>query len=212
MSETSDRAPAANIVAAEWDTRYSSTNQLSSGQPNAVLIAEVGGLEPGRALEIGCGEGADAVWLAAHGWTVTALDVSQVALDRAALRAQDAAVTVEWVRAGLVDADLPAGGFDLVCAQYPALRRSPGDEAEAALLAAVASGGILLVVHHADVDPEVAKSHGFDIEDYVSHADLVGFLGEEWDVRNDERRPREVPTGAVVPHTHDDVLWAQRRR
>ncbi|GLP76561.1 hypothetical protein TUM20983_36710 [Mycobacterium antarcticum] len=67
-------------------------------------------LTPGRALDVGCGEGADAVWLASHGWTVTAVEVSQVALTRAGLRAQEAAVQVRWVHAGLVNAELaPAG-------------------------------------------------------------------------------------------------------
>ncbi len=101
-------------------------------------MTEVAGLQPGRALDVGCGEGADAVWLAGRGWEVTALDVSQVALDRAAAAARAAGVHVRWLLAGLVDAPLPAGAFDLVSVQYPALRRTPGQDAERALLAAVA--------------------------------------------------------------------------
>jgi SAM-dependent methyltransferase len=184
--------------------------QVWSGRPNAALVTEVIGLHPGRALDVGCGEGADAVWLAGQGWKVTALDVSQVALERAALHARQAAVKVEWVHAGLVDALLPPAAFDLVSAQYPALRRSADHDAEHALLAAVAPGGLLLVVHHADVDVEEAKSHGFDPADYVSPADVAALLGDDWQVRFDERRPREAPAGARSQHTHDVVLRARR--
>jgi SAM-dependent methyltransferase len=183
---------------------------MSSGRPNFALVTEVSGLHPGRALDVGCGEGADAVWLAGRGWSVTALDVSQVALERAALRAREAAAQVEWVHAGLVDAVLPPAGFDLVSAQYPALRRSADHDAERSLLAAVAPGGLLLVVHHADVDVEEAKSYGFDPADYVSHTDMVALLGDDWQGQIDERRPREAPARAGPRHMHDVVLRARR--
>ncbi|MDT7576084.1 MAG: hypothetical protein QOH17_2417, partial [Pseudonocardiales bacterium] len=92
---------------ADWDERYASLDQVWSGRPNGALVAEVAQLRPGRVLDVGCGEGADAVWLAQQGWDVTALDVSQVALERAALHARQAGVTVRWVHAGLVEARLP---------------------------------------------------------------------------------------------------------
>lgn len=65
-----------------WDARYSEHDRVWSGEPNAVLVEEAAGLEPGTALDLGCGEGADAVWLARRGWRVTAVDVSGVALER----------------------------------------------------------------------------------------------------------------------------------
>jgi 2-polyprenyl-3-methyl-5-hydroxy-6-metoxy-1,4-benzoquinol methylase len=77
-------------VQAKWDKRYAEREQLWSGQPNGALVAEVAGLTPGRVLDVGCGEGADAVWLARGGWEVTALDVSGLALERAARHARDA--------------------------------------------------------------------------------------------------------------------------
>src|SRR6185295_18570046 len=83
-------------VQAEWDNRYLDRERLWSGQPNGALVVEVAGLTPGRALDVGCGEGADAVWLAKGGWEVTALDVSGVALQRAAGHARDAGVAVRW--------------------------------------------------------------------------------------------------------------------
>ncbi len=199
--------------AAEWDERYASMEQVWSGQPNSALVTEVAELEPGRALDVGCGEGADAIWLAGHGWHVTALDVSQVALGRAALHARNAGARVQWVHSGLVDAPLPAGRFDLVSAQYPALRRSPNDEAERSLLAAVAPGGLLLVVHHAGVDVEQGKAHGFDPADYVSPPQVAALLDDNWQVEANEERPRHVPaSGSGAHHTHDLVLRARRRR
>ncbi|MCA2218912.1 class I SAM-dependent methyltransferase [Jidongwangia harbinensis] len=197
---------------AEWDARYAGTDQVWSGLPNPALVAEVTGLAPGRALDVGCGEGADAVWLARHGWDVTALDVSQVALQRAAHHADDAGVEVRWQHRGLLDAAVPAGAFELVSAMYPALPRTPADEAGKVLVAAVAPGGVLLVVHHADVDSEQAREHGFDPADYVSPADVAGLLGPEWEVRFDRRRPRGTTTGAGAHHTHDVVLHARRPR
>jgi SAM-dependent methyltransferase len=195
---------------AEWDERYASAEQVWSGRPNGALVAEVAGLRPGRALDVGCGEGADVVWLAQQGWDVTGLDVSQVALDRAAMHARQAGASVRWVHADLVQAQLPAGAFDLVSAQYPALLRTPGDDAERALLAAVAPGGTLLVVHHADIDPEEAKARGFDPADYVGPADVAALLGDGWRVEVDEERPRDITGGAGAHHTHDLVLRARR--
>ena len=195
---------------AEWDERYASAEQVWSGRPNGALVAEVAGLRPGRALDVGCGEGADVVWLAQQGWDVTGLDVSQVALDRAAMHARQAGASVRWVHADLVQAQLPAGAFDLVSAQYPALLRTPGDDAERALLAAVAPGGTLLVVHHADIDPEEAKARGFDPADYVGPADVAALLDDGWRVEVDEKRSRDITGGAGAHHTHDLVLRARR--
>jgi SAM-dependent methyltransferase len=193
---------------AAWDERYAAAEQVWSGDPNGALVAEVTGLPPGRALDVGCGEGADAVWLARLGWDVTGLDVSEVALDRAERHAGEAGVRVTWVLSGLVDAPLPAGGFDLVSAQYPALLRTPGHDAERALIAAVAPGGVLLVVHHADV--EHGSGHGFDPADYMMPADVAALLDDEWRVEVDERRPRTVRGGAGAGHSHDLVLRARR--
>src|SRR6478609_9919899 len=84
--------------AAEWDAKYRERDgAIWSGQPNGRLIAEVADLVPGRALDVGCGEGADALWLARRGWTVTAIDISDVAVARAREAAEVAGETVDWV-------------------------------------------------------------------------------------------------------------------
>jgi thioredoxin reductase/SAM-dependent methyltransferase len=196
---------------AAWDQRYVSAERVWSGQPNGALVREAAGLQPGTALDVGCGEGADAVWLAGHGWDVTALDVSQVALARAARHAGQARVAVRWVHAGLTEASLAPGAFDLVSAQYPALLRTENRDAERALLAAVAPGGTVLVVHHRPpVDAEQASGHGFDPDDYVSPADVAALLDGNWRIETNEIRPRNVTAGAGSHHTHDLVLRARR--
>ena len=194
----------------EWDERYASRHDgMWSGRPNGVLVAELARSSSRRALDVGCGEGADAIWLARAGWQVTGLDVSQVALDRAASAAREADVTVEWVCGDV--AVLPAtGGFDLVSVLYPALKHSPDDAAIRALLDNVAPGGTLLVVGHAPLDADHARAHGFELADYVQPADVRTRLDDGWDIDVDETRPRVDPTPEGSTHTHDVVLRATR--
>ena len=204
--------PSSEPTPGTWDARYRGAEQVWSGDANAALVAEVDGLSPGRALDVGCGEGADAIWLAGRGWQVTALDVSQVALQRARAAAQQAGIDVDWMHAGLLDARLAVRAFDLVSAQYPALLRTPVCDAERALLAAVAPQGHLLVVHHVLDDAAVAraKAHGFDPADYVSPGNVASVLDDRWSVQLDARRPRQISGGAGAHHADDVVLHAQR--
>ncbi|WP_369809789.1 class I SAM-dependent methyltransferase [Parafrankia sp. EUN1f] len=201
-------------VQAEWDRRYVERERLWSGQPNGALVAEVRGLTPGRVLDVGCGEGADAVWLANRGWDVTALEVSGVALRRAAEHARDAGVTVRWVHAELSEAAqaaVPPASFDLVSAQYPALLRTPDAAAERALLAAVTPGGLLLLVHHAGMDVQPVHDGGFNPADYVWPSMVAALLDDDWVVECDEQRPRIAPGGGAGAHHTDDVVLRARR-
>ncbi|HZB19717.1 MAG TPA: class I SAM-dependent methyltransferase [Blastococcus sp.] len=198
-------------VRADWDRRYADRQQLWSGRPNGALVAEVAGMPPGRALDVGCGEGADAVWLARGGWDVTALEVSGVALERAAAHAREAGVEVRWVHAGLVEAALPPASFDLVSAQYPALLRTPDSAAERALLAAVAPGGVLLLVHHAGMEHHEVLDGGDDPADYVWPSMVAALLDDRWRVEVDERRPRVAPEGGAGAHHAEDVVLRARR-
>ncbi|HEV3268322.1 MAG TPA: class I SAM-dependent methyltransferase [Acidimicrobiales bacterium] len=198
-------------VQAAWDSRYADRDQMWSGQPNGALVDEVAGLSPERVLDVGCGEGADAVWLAKQGWDVTALDVSGVALERAVAHARDAGVDVRWVHAGLAEAGLAPASFDLVSAQYPALLRTSDAAAEHALLAAVAPGGVLLVVHHAGMDTQEAHD-GFDPADYVWPPMVAALLDDKWDVELNEQRPRSAPDSGAGARPVDDVVLRARRR
>lgn len=210
-SPPSPDAPGSGAERGAWDDRYSASEQIWSGSPNGALLAEIADEPPGRALDVGCGEGADAVWLALRGWRVTALDVSEVALRRARKVVLDAGVDVAWLHAGLLDAPIGPERFDLVNAQYPALLRTPAHDAERALLAAVAPGGTLLMVHHTEFDPEHAKEHGFDPADYVTPADVLATLDDNWILQVNQIRSRDVRTGAGAHHTDDQVLRARRR-
>ena len=220
-----------------WDAMYGEADRVWSGEPNGALVAEAEGLPPGAALDVGCGEGADAVWLALQGWEVTALDVSGVALARAEAAAVEAGVTVRWLHAGLLDAALPTAGFDLVVALYPVLLRSPDHEAERALLNAVGPLGTLVFVHH-DVfgtpaagnaippsqdghaagphhghGPEHDNDGRFSPADMVSVEDMRSFLAaqaEEWQIETHEQRPRRLSGGAGAQHSEDVVLRARR--
>jgi SAM-dependent methyltransferase len=198
-------------VQAEWDRRYAEGEQLWSGRPNGALVAEVAEIEPGRVLDVGCGEGADAVWLARRGWDVTALEVSGVALERAVGHARDSGVSIRWVHAELAEARLAPRSFDLVSAQYPALLRTPDAAAERALLAAVAPGGVLLLVHHAGMDTQPVHDGGFDPADYVWPSMVAALLGEDWAVELDVQRPRVAPEGGAGAHHTDDVVLRARR-
>ena len=94
--------------AAEWDARYGEREAMWSGRPNGRLVVEVGTLTPGSALDVGCGEGADAMWLAQRGWTVTAIDISDVAIRRAREAAERAGAAVEWLCGDALATPFPA--------------------------------------------------------------------------------------------------------
>jgi SAM-dependent methyltransferase len=210
--EHGERRPGPATEAAEWDARYSEGDgPMWSGRPNGRLVAEVADLAPGRALDVGCGEGADAIWLARRGWTVTAVEISEVALSRAREAADAAGVSVEWIHGDALRTPLPARSFDLVSLQYPALPKAAGEDAVRGLLDAVRPGGMLLAVYH-DLDDEHRAhmaSRGVDPADYVGADDLRRLLGDDFTVELHAVEPRiDPPPG--TPHVDDVVLRAVR--
>lgn len=144
--------------AAAWDARYADHELVWSATPNRWVADELGGLPPGTALDLAAGEGRNALWLAERGWRVTAVDFSQVALDKAAAAAAARGVTLDLVTADVERWTPPPGAFDLVVVAYLQL---PVDRLDAVLrraAAALAPGGTLLVVAH-DRD-NLAHGHG----------------------------------------------------
>ncbi|MEQ1700944.1 MAG: bifunctional NAD(P)/FAD-dependent oxidoreductase/class I SAM-dependent methyltransferase [Ilumatobacteraceae bacterium] len=206
--------PSANE--ADWDHRYSG-EQMWSGNPNGTLVLEVSGMAPGRALDVGAGEGGDAVWLAEQGWQVTANDISQRALDRVGAEAERRGLRVEGNHADANAIDpFATVSFDLVTAHYASIPRTPDGRGVQNLLAAVAPGGTLLVVSH-DLAPmrtpidTTQHSRGFDPDAYVRVDDVAAALAEdEWDIEVHATRPR--PPGAASNHHVDDVVLRARRR
>ena len=132
----------------DWDQRYATTELVWGAGPNRFLVAEVDGLPPGRALDLGCGEGRNAIWLADRGWQVSGVDFSEVGLDKARHLAAERGVEVSWVRADLRDYEPNHGAFDLVIVMYIQAPAAQLADLMRKASAALAPGGILLVVGH----------------------------------------------------------------
>jgi len=132
----------------EWDQRYATTDLIWGAGPNRFLVAEVEGLPPGRALDLGCGEGRNAIWLAQRGWQVSGVDFSEAGLDKARHLAVERGVEVTWVRADLLDYQPDHGAFDLVIVMYIQLPAAQLADVMKRASTALAPGGTLLVVGH----------------------------------------------------------------
>jgi SAM-dependent methyltransferase len=196
-----------------WDERYAAHERVWSGQPNQRLVEQVADLPPGVALDVGCGEGADVVWLADHGWRATGADVSVVALEKAEQHAAAAGVAdrTGWVHVDLVAGDPLPGGADLVSAMYLHVPEADFDRVYTAIAAAVRPGGTLLVAgHHPD------ERHTDLRNPHLSHLlftpeRVTSLLQEGWRVEVADTRTREQlghDGGARV--ASDTVVVARR--
>jgi 16S rRNA G1207 methylase RsmC len=179
---------------AYWEDFYGGERRWS-GKPNAALVEEVADLEPGTALDLGCGEGGDAIWLAAQGWTVTATDISQTALDIAARHAAEAGVTVSWQRHDLAESQ-PAGRFDLVTTSFLHSKvELPRAQILRAAAGAVASGGTLLIVGHA---PSAEHHHAEHLPGPDEVIAELGLPADRWELEASELRERGSRIDTVV--------------
>jgi len=131
-----------------WDERYGTEELIWKAEPNRFLVEELDALPPGRALDLACGEGRNAVWLASKGWRVTGADFSRAGLAKAQRLATDRGVEVTWVEADVVEWRPPTASFDLVVVMYLHLLAEQRRQALAHAAAALAPGGVLLVVGH----------------------------------------------------------------
>jgi SAM-dependent methyltransferase len=210
-----------------WDALYDARPVIWSGNANRHLVGEVGTLPPGTALDVGAGEGADAIWLARRGWRVTAVDISTVALARAtrdAARAgPDVAGRIDWVHRDLMDWELPKGHFDLVSVHFFHLAPAPRRELFGRLSSAVVAGGTLLIVGHSsrvlngsthDGPGHRAEGAMMPVDYFFTGDEVVAQLDpEDWDIITNaevERVGADLPGGPG--HTADIVLRATRRR
>jgi SAM-dependent methyltransferase len=207
-----------------WNERYAERVRVWSGAPNVELTRRIADLTPGSALDLGCGEGADAVWLARQGWKVTAVDVSDLALGRAAEHAAEAGLSeaIEFRHGNLLE-DFPPGEFDLVSAQflYP-----QADTAREGLLRravqAVAPGGVALIESHSGLPEWEQEKHsghaghgGHAGMKFAKPAEILASLrlaDGEWDVLvcEEHERVQNGPDG--TPTTRIDSTLKLRRR
>ncbi|MCC7371859.1 MAG: methyltransferase domain-containing protein [Chloroflexi bacterium] len=200
-----------------WDERYGSKTQIWSGNPNQRLVEQIGDLAPGRALDVGCGEGADVVWLASRGWDTTGVDVSPIALERgeraAAEAGREIAARTHWQQVDLLTWTPKPAQFDLVSAHYIHLPLETRRAVFGRLADAVRPGGTLLIVGH----------HPSDLETRVGRPNLPAlmFTAEEiaglldasaWEILTCDAPPRPATDPEGGPITiHDAVLKARRR-
>jgi len=197
-----------------WEERYAS-RQVWSGKVNATLADVAGVLQAGRALDLGCGEGGDALWLAENGWTVTAVDISSTAIERGRTVAAERGLAerIDWIAADLTDWT-PPGNYDLVSACF---LQSPLELGRAAIVkraaGAVAPGGHLLLVSHAAAPPWASGlKHGHaDFPQPAGELELLGMPADGWKVEVAEvrRRPATGPDG--TPAELDDTVVLVRR-
>ena len=132
----------------DWDRHYAEKELLWSARPNRVLVAETSGLPPGRALDLACGEGQNALWLAERGWQVTGVDYSQVAIEKGRDRAARERRAVEFVCADLLEYEPARDTFDLVVVLFLHMPASERRRAIAKAVAALAPGGTFLLIGH----------------------------------------------------------------
>ncbi|MFD1858515.1 class I SAM-dependent methyltransferase [Aeromicrobium camelliae] len=199
-----------------WESRYREQDRAWSGRPNQALVDVVEDMLPGRALDLGCGEGGDSIWLAAQGWTVTAVDVSATALDRARRAAVEAGLgdSISWREHDLASW-VPDGEFDLVSACFlQSPLEFPRYEVLRAAAAHLAPNGHLLVVAHASTPPWARHRDGHGPQLLSAEEDVaaLGLSVDHWEVVVAEDRHRTVtgPEGQQADIL-DSVVLVRRR-
>jgi SAM-dependent methyltransferase len=199
-----------------WDERYRSHSAVWSGNPNMQLLNEVSELPPGTALDVGCGEGADAIWLAERGWRVTAADISSVALARARAVevSADVARRIDWLHADLLAWAPPSASYDLVSAQFMQLPKVPREFLFRRLASSVKPLGTLLIVGHDPSDLQTTAARPPMPDLFYTAADVATLLEpSDWDIIVEASRERSTtdPAGRTIT-IHDAVLRARRRK
>ncbi len=193
-----------------WNRRYADAERIhSTAIPNQFLVAEVDELAPGTALDLGCGAGRNAVWLAQRGWRVTAVDFSDVGLQMARELAAKAQVSVEWIEADAVDWTPPARAYDLVCVLYlqlpaPERRKALGHAADA-----VRPGGTLLVIGHDLLNLTEGWGGPSQPDVLFTPDDVVNEIGG-LQVEKAGRVRRRVEDGGVLHEAIDALVRARR--
>jgi len=199
-----------------WEERYASRPQVWSGRANRALVDLVSRFAPRTALDLGCGEGGDAVWLAQQGWRVTAVDISATAVERGRAAAADLGVPADritWIAQDLAEWS-PDGTFDLVSAFF---LQSPVELPRAEILrraaAAVAPGGYLLLVTHAAPPPWATglDRHHHDFHTPAEELEALGLHPTQWEALVAETRLRAATGPDGQPAELEDAIVLARR-
>lgn len=209
------RADMADYDRRSWEERWTRAlgehgDRVAQRPPNAHLPAEVGDLRPGRALDAGCGHGSDALWLAARGWRVTAVDFAPTALAaaraRAAAMGPDVAERIDWVEADLEAWTPPRDAYELVVCLYVHVTGSVAELVQR-MAAGVALGGTLFLVGHHPIDPATGAATAAAGQVQVAVEGAVAALDpERWELVVAADRPRPIAGTGV-----DAVIRARRR-
>lgn len=196
--------------AVDWDERYANKDLLWTAEPNRFLVSEVESLSPGRALDLACGEGRNAVWLADRGWDVVGVDFSPVGLDKAAQLANRVGVEVEWVLADVTGFEPEKAAFDLVAVLYLQL---PSDEIAMTLSrasSALARGGTLVIVAHHPENITAGFAGPQDPAILLSPMEIAALL-PGLDVEKAERVTRDAEKDGESGVAIDSLVRARKR-
>lgn len=209
--EHSEEEAAAMFEPPSWEERYSGEGKTWSGNPNPQLVAEVSRLTPGTALDVGCGEGGDVIWLASRGWIVTGADFSANGLARAARHADEAGVAdrTDWWRVDARTFSSDGRSYDLVTSHFLHPPNGGMVEVTRRLAEAVAAGGHLLIVGHAPsgvLSQLTSSQHGA----MFLAEDLLPGLPTGFEALVVEQRPRTMTREGVRVDVHDSTLLARR--
>ncbi len=202
-------APGSGMSSADWDRRYDTPELIWSGEPNRFLREEVEAMTPGRALDLACGEGRNAVWLARRGWEVTGLDFSGTALAKARRLAAANGVVVSFEQADLTTRRLAPASADLVAVLYLHLPPAERVGVLARACEALAPGGVVLVVGHDLLN--LTEGHGGPRDPTLLHtpeaiaAELPGLV-----IERAERVTRTVSTPDGEAEAIDTLVRASR--
>jgi SAM-dependent methyltransferase len=191
--------------ARDWDRRYADTALVWSAAPNQFVESELAALSPGRAIDVAAGEGRNAIWLAARGWQVTAVDFSEVGLDKGrrlqARHAHDGDLRIDWVCADVLEYAPGEGAYDLALLAYLQLPAEQRREAVRRAFHSLRDGGTLLVIAHDSTNlTEGTGGPQYPEVLYTAEEVLADLDGEHFEVVRAERVSRTVPP---PPEAHD---------
>ena len=199
---------------AQWNRRYADGDRPRTDAPDAVLVAEVAGRAPGRApgraLDLACGAGRNAIWLARQGWRVTAVDFADVALALARRRAQDGRLEIDWIEADVVAWTPASRAFDLVCVFYLQVPAADRGVVLTRAADAVAPGGMLLVLGHDLLNLTEGWGGPTQAAVLFTPADVVQDIGDLVVEKAERVRRQEEDADGV--HVAIDALVRARRR